>query len=85
MSRSDAIAQLQSLRQEAQAKAYPRSRLAIQEYMDAGTAAADVAALTMAIKALQAPTRRRMPIWACVMWCVAAAVIGAACVIYAMA
>ena len=33
----------------------------------------------------QAPTRRRMPIWACVMWCVAAAIIGAACVIYAMA
>lgn len=61
MSRADAIAQLQSLRQEARAKAYPRSRLAIQEYMDAGTAAADAVALGMAIKALQAPARRRMP------------------------
>ena len=48
MSRADAIAQLQSLRQEARAKAYPRSRLAIQEYMDPGTAAADAVALTMA-------------------------------------
>ena len=97
MSRSDAIAQLQSLRLQAQAKAYPRSRLAIQEYMDPGTAAADVVALGMAIKALQAPARRRMPIWACVLWCVPAAfgswvlgcgapaVIGTACAIYAMA
>ena len=85
MSRADAIAQLQSLRQEARAKAYPRSRLAIQEYMDPGTAAADAVALTMAIKALQAPARRRMPICACAMWCMAAAIIGAACVIYAMA
>ena len=50
MSRADAIAQLQSLRQEARAKAYPRSRLAIQEYMDPGTAAADAVALTMAIQ-----------------------------------
>lgn len=84
MSRADAIAQLQSLRQEARAKAYPRSRLAIQEYMDPGTAADDVAALGMAIKALQAPARRRMPLWACAMWCVAAAIIVAACVIYCL-
>ena len=84
MSRADAIAQLQSLRQEAQARAYPRSRLAIQEYMDDGTAVDDVAALGMAIKALQAPAQQRMPIWACVMWCVAAAIIGAACVIYCL-
>ena len=80
MSRADAIAQLQDLRNQAQTRAYPRSRLAIQEYCDA-----DVVALGMAIRALQTPTRRRMPIWACVMWCVAAAIIGAACVIYAMA
>lgn len=85
MSRADAIAQLQSLRQEAQARAYPRSRLAIQEYMDPGTAAADVAALGMAIRALQAPGRRRMPIWACALWCIAAAIIGVACLAYAMA
>ena len=52
--------------------------------MDPGTAAADAVALTMAIKALQAPARRRMPIWACVLWCVAAAAIGAACVIYCL-
>lgn len=84
MSRADAIAQLQSMRHEAQAKAYPRSRLCIQEYMDAGTAAADAVALGMAIRALQTPTRRRMPIWACVLWCVAAAIIVAACMIYAM-
>lgn len=84
MSRTEAIAQLQSLRQASQAKASLRSRLCIQEYMDAGTAAADVVALGMAIRALQTPTRRRMPIWACVMWCVAAAIIGAACMIYAM-
>ena len=45
MTRADAIAQLQSLRNQAQARAYPRSRLAIQEYMDAGTAAADAVAL----------------------------------------
>ena len=85
MSRTEAIAQLQSLRQASQAKASLRSRLAIQEYCDTSTAAADVVALGMAIRALQTPTRRRMPIWACVMWCVAAAIIGAACVIYAMA
>lgn len=85
MTRLDAIRQLQSLRQEAQARACPRSCLAIQEYCDTSTAAADVVALGMAIRALQTPTRRRMPIWACVMWCVAAAIIGAACVIYAMA
>lgn len=84
MTRLDAIAQLQSLRREAQSKAHPQSRLAIQEYPDAGTAADDVAALTMAIKALQAP-RQDTPIWACVLWCIAAAVIGIACMVYAMA
>ena len=84
MNRTDAIAQLQSLRQEAQARAYPRSRLAIQEYMDPGTAADDVVALGMAIRALQAPARRRMPTWACVLWCAAAAIIVAACVIYCL-
>lgn len=84
MSRADAIAQLQSLRQEARAKAHPQSRLAIQEYLDAGTAADDVAALTMAIKALQAP-RQDVPAWACALWCIAAAMIGVACVVYAMA
>ena len=84
MSRADAIAQLQSLRQASQAKASLRSRLCIQEYMDANTAADDVAALTMAIKALQAD-RQDTPIWACALWCVAAAIIGVACVIYAMA
>ena len=52
--------------------------------MDANTAADDVAALTMAIKALQAP-RQDTPIWACVLWCIAAAVIGIACMVYAMA
>ena len=83
MSRTDAIAQLQSMRQEARAKARPRSRLAIQEYMDADTAADDVAALTMAIKALQAD-RQDTPIWACALWCVAAAIIGVACLVYAM-
>ena len=84
MSRADAIAQLQSLRQASQAKASLRSRWCIQEYMDANTAADDVAALTMAIKALQAD-RQDTPIWACALWCVAAAIIGVACVIYAMA
>ena len=84
MSRTEAIAQLQSLRQASQAKASLRSRLCIQEYMDANTAADDVAALTMAIKALQAD-RQDTPIWACALWCVAAAIIGVACVIYAMA
>ena len=83
MSRTDAIAQLQSLRREAQSKAYPRSRLVIQEYTDDGTTKADVAALTMAIKALQAD-QRDTPIWACALWCIAAAVIGIACVVYAM-
>ena len=83
MNKADAIAQLQALRQEAQARAYPRSRLVIQEYMDADTAADDVKALTMAIKALQAD-RQDTPIWACALWCVAAAIIGVACVIYAM-
>ena len=84
MNKLDAIAQLQSLRQEAQSKAHPRSRLCIQEYMDADTAADDVRALTMAIKALQAD-RQDTPVWACALWRIAAAVIGIACVIYAMA
>lgn len=83
MSRTDAIAQLQSLRRQAQAKAHPRSRLCIQEYMDANTAADDVAALTMAIKALRTD-RQDTPIWACALWCVAAAIIGVACLVYAM-
>lgn len=83
MSRADAIAQLQSLRQEAQSKAHPRSRLCIQEYIDDGTTKADVAALTMAIKALQAG-RQDVPMWACAMWCIAAAIIGVACLVYAM-
>lgn len=83
MTRIDAVRQLQFLRQDALAKAHPQSRLAIQEYPDAGTAADDVAALTMAIKALQAD-RQDMPIWACALWCIAAAVIGIACVVYAM-
>ncbi len=85
MTRHDAIHQLQSLRQEAISHACPRSRLAIQEYTDTSTAADDVVALGMAIRALQAPVRRSMPTWACVLWCVAAAVIGVACLIYAMA
>lgn len=84
MSRTDAIRQLQSLRRQAQDRARLRSRLCIQEYMDADTAADDVAALTMAIKALQAD-RGDTPVWACALWCLAAAIIGAACVIYAMA
>lgn len=83
MSRTDAIRQLQSLRRQAQDRARLRSRLVIQEYMDADTAADDVAALTMAIKALQAD-QRDTPIWACALWCLAAAIIGVACVIYAM-
>lgn len=83
MTRLDAIAQLQDLRNQARAQTHPRSRLTIQEYLDANTAKADVAALTMAIKALQAP-RQDVPVWACAMWCVAAAVIGIACMIYAM-
>lgn len=77
MNRTDAIAQLEALRGAA--------RLAAQAHVDPGTAAADAAALGMAIKALRAPNRRRMPIWACVMWCVAAAAIVVACVAYAMA
>lgn len=84
MSRTDAIAQLQALRQDALAKAHPHSRLCIQEYMAADTAVDDARALTMAIKALQAP-RQDTPIWACVLWCIAAAVIGIACMVYAMA
>ena len=84
MSRTDAIRQLKDLRRQAQDRARLRSRLCIQEYMDADTAADDVAALTMAIKALQAD-RGDTPVWACALWCLAAAIIGAACVIYAMA
>ena len=84
MTKLDAIARLQDLRNQAQSKAHPRSRLCIQEYMDADTAADDVRALTMAIKALQAD-RQDTPVWACALWCIAAAVIGIACVIYAMA
>ena len=82
MTRIDAVRQLQSIRRDALAKAHPQSRLAIQEYLDAGTAADDVAALTMAIKALQAP---RQDVPACALWCIAAAMIGVACVVYAMA
>lgn len=85
MTRHDAIHQLKSLRQEAISRACPRSRLVIQEYTDTATAADDVTALTMAIRALQAGARRDMPRWACLLWCVAAAIIGVACVIYAMA
>lgn len=84
MTRIDAVRQLQALRQDALAKAHPHSRLCIQEYMAADTAVDDARALTMAIKALQAP-RQDTPIWACVLWCIAAAIIGVACVIYAMA
>lgn len=83
MTRTDAIRQLKSLRQEAISRACPRSRLAIQEYADTSTAADDVTALTMAIRALQAGARRDMPRWACLLWCVAAAIIGVACLIYA--
>ncbi len=82
MTKQDAIAQLQSLRQEAANHACPRSRLAIQEYTDTSTAADDVAALGMAIKALRAD-RRDVPMWACALWCIAAAVIGVACMVYA--
>lgn len=85
MTRHEAIHQLKGLRQEAISRACPRSRLSIQEYADAATAADNVTALTIAIKALQAGARRDMPRWACVLWCTAAAIIGVACVIYAMA
>lgn len=83
MTRHDAIHQLKSLRQEAISRACPRSRLAIQGYADAATASADVVALTMAIRALRAGARRDMPVWACVLWCVAAAIIVVACLVYA--
>lgn len=83
MTRLDAIAQLEDLRNQARAQIHPCSRLAIQEYLDADTAKADVTALTMAIKALQAD-RQDVPVWACALWCIAAAIIGVACVIYAM-
>ena len=83
MTRTDAIRQLKSLRQEAISRACPRSRLAIQEYADTATVADDVTALTIAIKALRAPARRDMPRWACMLWCTAAAIIAAACLVYA--
>lgn len=83
MTKHDAIRQLKDLRNQTRAQAHPRSRLTIQEYTDSG-ASDDVEALTMAIKALQAG-RQDTPIWACALWCIAAAVIGIACVVYAMA
>ena len=83
MTRTDAIHQLKGLRQEAASRACPRSRLSIQEYADAATAADNVTALTIAIKALQTGARRDMPGWACVLWCTAAAIIAAACLVYA--
>lgn len=83
MTRHDAIRQLKSLRQEAISRACPRSRLVIQEYTDTATAADDVVALGMAIKALRTGARRDMPRWACALWCVAAAVIMVACLVYA--
>lgn len=83
MTRADAIKQLKDLRQEAISRHCYRSRLAIQEYTDTATAADDVTALTMAIRALQAGARRDMPRWACVLWCVAAAIIVVACLVYA--
>lgn len=83
MTRTDAIKQLKDLRQEAISRACPRSRLAIQEYADTATASDDVAALTMAIRALRISARRDMPRWACVLWCTAAAIIAAACLVYA--
>lgn len=54
MTRTEAIRQLKGLRQEAAGRACPRSRLSIQEYADTSTAADDVVALGMAIKALEA-------------------------------
>lgn len=83
MTRHDAIRQLKGLRQEAVSRACPRSRLVIQEYADTATASDDVVALGMAIRALQAGARRDMPVWACALWCVAAAVITVACLVYA--
>lgn len=59
MTRTDAIRQLKSLRQEAISRACPRSRLAIQEYADTATVADDVTALTIAIKALEAKESAR--------------------------
>lgn len=63
MNKLDAIAQLQSLRRQAQDRARLRSRLTIQEYMDKDTADADVAALTMAIKAVRANDNLRPAPW----------------------
>lgn len=83
MTRLDAIAQLQSLRQEAASRACPRSRLAIQEYIDTSTAADDVVALGMAIKALRAP-RQDVPTWACILGCIILAAAAAACIIYCL-
>lgn len=81
MTRFDAIKQLKGLRQEAISRACPRSRLVIQEYTDTATAADDVTALTMAIRALQAGARRDMPVWACILWCISAGIIGASFII----
>ena len=33
--------------------------------------------------ALETPIRRDMPTWACALWCVAAAIIAVACLVYA--
>lgn len=84
MTKHDAIAQLQDLRAQARAQIHPRSSLCIQEYVDAGTAEADVAALTMAIRALRAP-QRDVPTWAKILWCAVVGAAVAACVIYAAA
>lgn len=84
MTRHDAIHQLKSLRQEAISRACPRSRLSIQEYADAATAADNVTALTIAIKALQAGARRDMPRWACILTCIALGAAIAACIIYSI-
>lgn len=84
MTRFDAIKQLKGLRQEAISRACPRSRLVIQEYTDTATAADDVAALTMAIRALRISARRDMPRWACILTCIALGAAIAACIIYSI-
>ena len=83
MTKTDAIARLRDMYAAAVGRACPRSRLAIQEYADASTAAADAEALAMAIEALQ-DEQRDVPFWVYVLWCTAAAIIGVACVIYTM-
>lgn len=75
MTKLDAIAQLQSLLRQAKYRARLRSRLTIQERIDKDNADADVAALTMAIKALNAP-RQSLPVWKCGIWCMVFAIIG---------